>query len=61
MVAFGDFEGSSLVGTVALEFSAKPKTKHKALVIGMYVLTFPVGYFDARQRLTNSPCGSAGT
>ena len=35
--AFGAFEGKKLVGTVALEFSAKPKTKHKALVIGMYV------------------------
>jgi GNAT superfamily N-acetyltransferase len=35
--AFGAFEGAELVGTVALEFSAKPKTKHKALVIGMYV------------------------
>ena len=37
-VAFGDFDGKNLVGTVALEFSAKPKTKHKALVVGMYVL-----------------------
>ena len=37
-VAFGDFEGDSLVGTVALEFSTKPKTMHKALVVGMYVL-----------------------
>jgi ribosomal protein S18 acetylase RimI-like enzyme len=36
-VAFGAFVGSSLVGTVALEFSSKPKTKHKALLIGMYV------------------------
>ena len=36
-VAFGAFEQDSLVGTVALEFSAKPKTKHKAVVIGMYV------------------------
>ena len=36
-LAFGAFEGQELVGTVALEFSAKPKTKHKALVIGMYV------------------------
>ena len=36
-VAFGAFEGQDLIGTVALEFSAKPKTKHKALVIGMYV------------------------
>ena len=35
--AFGAFEGQELVGTVALEFSAKRKTKHKALVIGMYV------------------------
>jgi len=36
--AFGAFEGKALVGTVALEFSAKPKTKHKALVIGMYAV-----------------------
>jgi ribosomal protein S18 acetylase RimI-like enzyme len=36
-VAFGAFEGEDLVGTVALEFTAKPKTKHKALIIGMYV------------------------
>ena len=35
--AFGAFDGDDLVGTVALEFSAKPKTRHKALVIGMYV------------------------
>jgi ribosomal protein S18 acetylase RimI-like enzyme len=35
--AFGAFERQELVGTVALEFSAKPKTKHKGLVIGMYV------------------------
>jgi GNAT superfamily N-acetyltransferase len=35
--AFGAFEGLELIGTVALEFSAKPKTKHKALLIGMYV------------------------
>ena len=36
-VAFGAFEGPALIGTVALEFSAKPKTKHKATVVGMYV------------------------
>ncbi len=35
--AFGAFEDQGLVGTVALEFSAKPKTRHRALVIGMYV------------------------
>jgi ribosomal protein S18 acetylase RimI-like enzyme len=34
--AFGAFEDQKLIGTVALEFSAKPKTRHKALVIGMY-------------------------
>ncbi len=37
-VAFGAFAGEQLVGTVALEFSSKPKTKHKAHLIGMYVL-----------------------
>jgi RimJ/RimL family protein N-acetyltransferase len=35
--AFGAFEGHELIGTVAIEFTAKPKTRHKALVIGMYV------------------------
>ena len=35
--ALGAFEGDVLVGTVALEFSSKPKTRHKALLIGMYV------------------------
>ena len=35
--AFGAWLGSSLVGTVALEYSAKPKTRHSALVLGMYV------------------------
>jgi ribosomal protein S18 acetylase RimI-like enzyme len=36
-VAFGCFDGSSLVGTVTVEFSSKPKTQHKAHVIGMFV------------------------
>ena len=35
--SFGAFHEEHLVGTVALEFSAKPKTRHSALVIGMYV------------------------
>lgn len=35
--SFGAFSEHLLVGTVALEFSAKPKTRHSALVIGMYV------------------------
>ena len=50
-VAFGDFEGGSLVGTVALEFSAKPKTEHKALVVGMYVLPPARGNGSARALL----------
>lgn len=36
-IAFGAFDGDTLVGTVALEFSSKPKTRHKALLIGMFV------------------------
>lgn len=34
---FGAVEGSALLGTVALEFSARAKTRHKALLMGMYV------------------------
>jgi len=37
-VAFGAFLDGKLVGTVALEFSIKPKTQHKAHLIGMFVL-----------------------
>ena len=36
-VAFGAFDETGLVGTIALEFSAKPKTRHKGHLIGMYV------------------------
>ena len=36
-LSFGAFHDNKLVGTVALEFSAKPKTRHSALVIGLYV------------------------
>ena len=50
-VAFGDFDGKDLVGTVALEFSAKLKTKHKALVVGMYVLPSFRGKGSARALL----------
>ena len=35
--AFGARVGDELLGTVALEYSAKPKTRHTALLIGMYV------------------------
>ena len=35
--AFGAFNETGLVGTVALEFSPKPKIRHKGHLIGMYV------------------------
>jgi ribosomal protein S18 acetylase RimI-like enzyme len=35
--AFGAFHEGRLVGTVTVEFSAKPKTRHKAHLIGMFV------------------------
>ena len=50
-IAFGDFESKNLVGTVALEFSKKPKTKHKVLVVGMYVLPSARGKGSARALL----------
>ncbi len=34
---FGAFIDGELVGTVTIEFSAKPKTRHKAHLIGMFV------------------------
>jgi ribosomal protein S18 acetylase RimI-like enzyme len=37
-VAFGAFQEGRLIGTVALEFSSKPKTRHRAQLIGMFVL-----------------------
>lgn len=35
--SFGAWDEGRLVGTVAIEYSAKPKTRHSALVLGMYV------------------------
>jgi RimJ/RimL family protein N-acetyltransferase len=35
--SFGAFAQSSMIGTVALEYAAKPKTRHSALLIGMYI------------------------
>ena len=35
--SFGAWEEGSLVGSVAIEYSTKPKTRHSALVLGMYV------------------------
>lgn len=36
-LAWGAFHGSQLVGTVTVEFAVKPKTRHKAKLIGMFV------------------------
>lgn len=36
-LAFGAFHEGRLVGTVTIEFSAKPKTRHGARLIGMFV------------------------
>jgi ribosomal protein S18 acetylase RimI-like enzyme len=36
--AFGAWDNQKLVGTVAIEYSVKPKTRHSALVLGMYVM-----------------------
>lgn len=35
--SFGAWRDNNLIGTVALEYSAKPKTCHSVLVLGMYV------------------------
>ena len=34
---FGSSHEGNLVGTVTIEFSAKPKTRHKARLVGMFV------------------------
>ena len=58
--AYGAFDGAELVGTVALEFSAKPKTRHKALIIGMYVTAAARGRKTARA-LLDAAIESAGS
>ncbi len=37
-LAFGAFHEDRLIGTVTIEFAAKPKTRHRAKIIGMFVL-----------------------
>lgn len=37
-VVFGAFVGDALVGTVGVEFETRDKTRHKSLLIGMFVL-----------------------
>ena len=36
-LAFGAFHDDKLVGTATIEFGEKPKTRHKAKLIGMFV------------------------
>lgn len=50
-VAWGAVDGHALVGTVALECSAKPKTRHKGKIIGMYVVPHARGQGLARRLL----------
>lgn len=49
--SFGAFLAGELVGTVAIEYSSKPKTRHSALVIGMYVTASARRFGAARQLL----------
>lgn len=49
--AFGAFADGRLVGTVAVEFASKPKTRHQAHVIGMYVSPSARGTGAARALL----------
>jgi len=48
-VAFGCFDGRALVGTVTVEFATKPKTRHKAHLIGMFVAAEARGRGAARR------------
>jgi ribosomal protein S18 acetylase RimI-like enzyme len=57
-IAFGALDGEKLVGTVALEFSSKPKTRHKAHLIGMFVLDSCRGHGLGR-RLVDAALGHA--
>ncbi|MEM6796346.1 MAG: GNAT family N-acetyltransferase [Acidobacteriota bacterium] len=56
--ALGAFRGDALVGTVALEFSARVKTAHKARLIALYVLETSRG-LGAGQALVTAALGAA--
>lgn len=49
--AFGAFHAGELVGTVTIEFTTKPKSMHKAHVIGMFVNEAARGQGAARALL----------
>lgn len=48
---FGAFDGDALVGAVTLECSPKPKTRHKAHLVGMFVREHARGRGAARALL----------
>lgn len=56
--AFGAFHNVELVGTVTIEFAAKPKTRHKAHLIGMFVSEAARG-LGAGRALVNAALAAA--
>ena len=58
--AFGAFDSDELVGTVTVEFAAKPKTRHKAHLIGMFVRESARG-LGAGRALVNAALAAAAS
>ena len=54
-MVFGALSGQDLVGTVAVEFSARQKTRHKALVVAMFVRETCRGQSSSRSTPACSP------
>jgi ribosomal protein S18 acetylase RimI-like enzyme len=59
-LAFGAFIGTDLVGTVTIEFAAKPKTRHKAHFVGMFVRESARGQGAGRQLLEAAIAAATG-
>lgn len=55
---FGAFADDRLVGAVALEFSAKPKTCHSVLLLGMYLRPHMRGQGVARRLMQAAVAGA---
>jgi RimJ/RimL family protein N-acetyltransferase len=58
-LAFGAFHNDELVGTVTIKFSARPKTGHKAQLVGMFVTEAARG-MGAGRRLVEAALAAAG-
>lgn len=56
---FGAFSGDELVGTVTIEFSEKPKTRHKAHLLGMFVNESARGLGAGKALLTKALAAAA--